>query len=187
MDFPYTENDTVLKESLPERLIELFSSRVSDGDEAALGEKLTRLFEEARTGGKHLSLPERNLTLGWDDGFDQYFIVIHGLYDPENLMAILYERLVRFEKENLGEDIAECADLINRYIGVIEKKEKIDLAEIKSKLTETTSKMKETVYLFLEEQFNEEDIEKLSKALDHAYYEPITEMLEGVLVTIAGR
>jgi vacuolar-type H+-ATPase subunit C/Vma6 len=46
--------------------------------------------------------------------------------------------------------------------------------------------MKDTMALFQEDEFSDKDLEKLSEALDKAYFEPISELLEGILVTIAG-
>jgi hypothetical protein len=186
MKLPYSENDAVYKEIDPAKLVEHYISTGFAPASPALKERIYAALERARQSGSPIELSEPYITLGWDDAFEAHYLVIHDTYDPENLIAMLYDRLVRFEEDELANDVATASDLIQRYVGRIEAKEGINLSEIKLRLIELASKMKETVHLFLEDEFNEDDIENLSKALDRAYYEPLTETLEGVLVSIAG-
>jgi len=99
---------------------------------------------------------------------------------------VLFERLTTIEEEDPEMDRENALSLIETYLGIIEKREKISLEEIKKKLAELTRSMKDTLAAFQEDEFSDKDFEKLSEALDRAYFEPISELLEGVLVAIAG-
>ncbi|MDR2588313.1 MAG: hypothetical protein LBC67_02695 [Spirochaetales bacterium] len=103
-------------------------------------------------------------------------------YDPRALVNLLYERLVS------REDAEEPRALVEKYIGVIEEKEKIPLAEIKEKTIRLGEALRGALALYEEDgdAYSETDIEKLSTALDAAYFDPLSELLEGVLVVIAG-
>jgi hypothetical protein len=186
MKIPYTENDIVFKESDAERLVDQYLSTGFTMNEPTLRDRILEATEQARRRATPFEMTGPDIVLGWDDVFEAHYLIIRNAYDPENLVAMLYERLVRFEEDELENDLASSVELIGRYVGKIEAKEHVDLSETRANLIELTTRMKQTVHLFMEDQYSEDDIEHLSTALDQAYYEPLTEALEGMLVIIAG-
>jgi hypothetical protein len=186
MKLPYTEHDMVFKEPDAMRLVDQYLATGFVLNEPTLKGRILEAIEQARRGAAPVEMNGPDITLGWDEAFEAHYLVIHGAYDPENLVAMLYDHLVRFEEDELETDLAAAIDLIGRYVGTIEAKEHVDLSETRANLIDLTTKMKQTVHLFLEDQYSEDDIDHLSSALDRAYYEPLTEALEGMLVIIAG-
>jgi hypothetical protein len=182
----YTENDYVLKSADIEEIISgcglvgLSFSREKE-------DELRRGLEQARDESGDLPLPALNLSAGWDDSRGEYYIVIKNMYDPQNLLDILYERLVWEKAENPEDEAAALRENIEKYLGVIETKEKISLSEVQEKLTGLALDMRRTVAVYEDGEYSEEDIERLSDSLDRAYFDPMTELLEGVIVMLAGR
>jgi hypothetical protein len=178
MKLPYTEHDMVFKEPDAMRLVDQYLATGFVLNEPTLKGRILEAIEQARRGAAPVEMN--------GPAIEAHYLVIHGAYDPENLVAMLYDHLVRFEEDELETDLAAAIDLIGRYVGTIEAKEHVDLSETRANLIDLTTKMKQTVHLFLEDQYSEDDIDHLSSALDRAYYEPLTEALEGMLVIIAG-
>ncbi|MCX7787177.1 MAG: hypothetical protein N2442_05735 [Spirochaetes bacterium] len=180
----YTEQDLVFKHSdIGELLHDIQSYGILNPDQRST---LVRLLEEARSTGELKEFPDMNALVGADSETGEFLLVIHDVYDPRNLLTVLFDRLTSIEEEDPQKDKEHALHLIDVYLGVIEKRERVSLQEVKQKLIQITTSMKDTMALFLEDEFSDKDLEKLSEALDKAYFEPLSELLEGVLVTIAG-
>ncbi|MFQ3621865.1 MAG: hypothetical protein SNJ78_13095, partial [Spirochaetales bacterium] len=180
----YSEQDLVLKHSEVEGLIQSAQTYgILNPEQRSL---LVQLLEKARVTGSWQELPELNAHVGREHSKGEYVLVIHDVYDPRNLLTVLFDRLTTIENPDPALDKALACELVDAYLGVIEKREKVDLKEAKEKLKQLSYSLKDTLPLFQGEEFNETDYEKLSQALDRAYFEPISEILEGILVTIAG-
>jgi len=147
---------------------------------------LVHLLEEARATGELKEFPDINAHVGVDREKEEFVLAIHDVYDPRNLLTVLFERLTSREEEDPEQDKEHARKLIDSYLRVIEKRERVNLEEVKKKLVQLTSSMKDTMALFQGDEFSDQDLEKLSQALDKAYFEPLSELLEGILVTIAG-
>jgi hypothetical protein len=176
----YTEHDYVLKQANIEDLIEDCSLAGMDikKDEQRL--ELRKSFEKAQRTDTTVPVRALNLIAGWDDIHEEYYAVIRNFYDPQNLIAVLFERIVS------GDDEDDAEEIIEKYFAVIEEKEKISLAGVREKLIKITADLKKTLALYENDEYTEEDLNRLSASLDKAYFDPIAELLEGVLVTIAG-
>jgi len=180
----YTERDLVLKHTdMGGLLHDVQSYGILNPDQRS---ELVRLLEEARSTGELKEFPDMNAHVGVDRETNELLLVIHDVYDPRNLLTVLFDRLTSIEEEDPQRDKEHALSLIESYLGVIEKRERVSLQEVKRKLIQLTTSMKETIALFQEDEFSDNDLEKLSEALDKAYFEPLSELLEGVLVTIAG-
>jgi hypothetical protein len=181
----YTEHDYVLKASeAGELLAECRFAGLSFSEEKE--ELFRRALEKARGEARAISLPFLNLFAGWDEGRGEYYAVIQNMYDPQNLLDILYERLLEEKAENPGGEAQAICSRIDAYLGVIEQKEKISLAETRDKLKDLALDMRRTLAIYEDGEYSEEDMERLSGSLDKAYFDPIRELLEGVIITIAG-
>ncbi|GAB4224958.1 MAG: hypothetical protein Kow009_16430 [Spirochaetales bacterium] len=180
----YTEQDLVFKHAEIKGLLqEVQAYGLLNSDQRSL---LVRVLEKVRSRGDTEPVPGLNAHAGLDQEKGEFFLVIHDVYDPRNLLTILFDRITSTEIADPQQDKEHARDLIESYLGRIEKRERVHLEEVKQKLFQLTSSMKDTIALFQEDEFNDKDLEKLSEALDKAYFEPISELLEGVLVTIAG-
>ncbi len=180
----YTEQDLVLKHPEIEGILtEIQSYGILRPEQRA---QLITLLETTKTGGEPLEFSDLDAWVGKDPITNDYLLVIRNIYDPRNLLTVLFERLTTIEEEDPEMDRENALSLIETYLGIIEKREKISLEEIKKKLAELTRSMKDTLAAFQKDEFSDKDFEKLSEALDRAYFEPISELLEGVLVAIAG-
>lgn len=182
----YSPRDMILKQDNIPLLLEELAMIGLDPKSDAVREKLTQALERARMDNKPTPVEEMDLSAGWDDFHEEYYLVVPDVYDPSNLVAVLFERLVAGGEEDPEEDLQEGQRLIQEYLGVIEEKEKISLREVKERLLHLTEEMKKALQLFDEEEYTEEEFDRLSAALDKAYFDPISEILEGVLVSIAG-
>jgi len=182
----YTGRDLVLKrDSIPELLDELTMLGIAPKTEVPR-RGLDDSLELAKTENRPVVARDPGMTLGWDDFHGEYYLVVPDTYDPGNLVAVLFERLVSGGEEDPEEDLREGRRLIQEYLGVIEEKEKVSLRDVKEKLASLVTDMKKALRLFEEEDYSDEEFDRLSTALDKAYFDPISEILEGVLVTIAG-
>jgi hypothetical protein len=181
----YTEHDYVLKSASAEDILfdcGLAGLKFSPAQEALLGAGL----EKARREGKTVPFPGLNLSAGWNQRRQEYYIVIKNMYEPRNLLDILYDRLIWDKAENPEDEEQDVRMYIGKYLGVIEEKEKIPLAETKEKLAAIALDMRKTLAVYEDGEYSEADIEKLSDSLDRTYFNPITELLEGVIIAIAG-
>lgn len=181
----YTEHDFVLKSA---DIADILSGCASAGldvsrEKAAL---LCGGLEKARREDTLVPLAALNLIAGWDEGRQEYCVIVKDMYEPRNLLAVLYERLVWERAENPEDEEKEIRGCIERYLGVIEKKEKIPLSETREKLAVLAIDMRRTLAVYGDEEYPEQDIERLSDSLDKSYFDPMTELLEGVIVAIAG-
>ncbi|MDR3200171.1 MAG: hypothetical protein LBT68_01820, partial [Spirochaetales bacterium] len=165
----YTEHDYVLKSADIEDVLS-GCGLVGLNFPREKEDELRRGLEEARDRGGALPLPALNLSAGWDDSRGEYYVVIKNMYDPQNLLDILYERLVWEKTENPEEEAAALRENIEKYLGVIETKEKISLSDEQEKLTELALDMRRTIALYEDGEYSEEDIERLSDSLDRAYF-----------------
>jgi predicted nucleotidyltransferase len=116
--------------------------------------------------------------VGKDPITNEYLLVIRNVYDPRNLLTVLFERLTTIEEEDPEKDKENALSLIETYLGTIEKREKVSLEELKKKLSELTRSMKDTLATFQEDEFSVQ-ILKNYRSPDRAYFEPISELLEG--------
>lgn len=177
----YTERDLVLKGSSVEKLL-VNCSRMGLCVQGTDAQKvLVKCIDLARYERRPVLCEELNLTVGWDEDRQEYCAVAKDVYDPGNLVSVLYERLISVEEDDAGID-----SLIDAYLGVIEGKEKVSLLDVREKLKSLTKEMSRTLRLYQGDEFSESDLERLSEILDSSYFDPIAELLEGVLVTIAG-
>ena len=184
--FIYTENDVVLKQQEIEDLVEDCSLLGLNMKSADSRGELERSLAKAREKESTVLVKTLNLVAGWDDTHEEYYVVLRGVYDPRNLMAVLFERIVSSEEDELEDDLQNIQRVISNYLGVIEQKEKVSLQDARERLIGLSRELKKALSLFDEDDYSEEDFDKLSEALDKAYFEPLSEILEGVLVTIAG-
>lgn len=110
--------------------------------------------------------------------------VVKNMYDPRNILETLYERLAApKEGDAWGEEA--CA-LVDEYLGLIEEKERVSLAETREKLKKLVINMNKTLDVYEGDEFSGEDLDRLYDALTKAYFDPVQELLEGVIVAIAG-
>lgn len=180
----YTEQDLVLKNAdIAGLLHDTQSYGILNPEQRST---LVKLLEEARFTGELKEFPDIHAHVGVDRESGEFLLVIHDVYDPRNLLTVLFDRLTSREEEDPQADKEHALELIEAYLGVIEKRERVDLHQVKQKLIQLTTSLKDTMALFQEDEFSDRDLEKLSEALDRAYFEPISELLEGILVTIAG-
>jgi hypothetical protein len=181
----YTEHDFVLKSGdIADILLDcgLAGLDISHGKENILRGGL----EKARREDALVPLAALNLISGWDEGRQEYCVIVKNMYEPRNLLDVLYERLVWERAENPEDEEREIRAYIKRYLGVIEEKERISLSETGEKLAALALDMRRTLSVYGDEEYPDADIERLSDSLDRSYFDPMTELLEGVIVAIAG-
>ncbi|MCL1817280.1 MAG: hypothetical protein FWG35_00025 [Spirochaetaceae bacterium] len=147
---------------------------------------LRAALEDARRQREPRSLPFLNLLAGWDEKREKYYLAVRDMYDPRNLLEVLYDRLVVEKTGNPEKENEKAGSLIGAYLGVIEEKEHISLAETREKLTRLTADMHRTLAVYEDEEYSPEELERLYDTLTKAYFDPVRELLEGVIVAIAG-
>jgi len=177
----YTERDLVLKGSTVEKLLDNCSRMGLCVQGSESRKDLVKCIDLARYERRPERCEEMHLTVGRDEDRQEYCAGSKDGYDPGPLVSVLYERLISVEEDDAGID-----GLIDGYLGVIEGKEKISLLDVREKLKNLTKEMSRTLRLYQGDEFSESDMERLSEILDSSYFDPIAELLEGVLVTIAG-
>jgi hypothetical protein len=181
----YTEHDYVLKSADAAEILSGFGFaglELSRAQEAELCEGL----EKARREDKAILISALNLTAGWDEAQQEYYAVVKNRYDPGNVLDMLYDRLIRDRAENPEDEPGLIRAHIDNYLGVIEKKEKVSLAETREKLVAIALDMRKTFAVYEDGEYSDKDIERLSDSFDRAYFNPISELLEGIIIAIAG-
>lgn len=176
----YTEHDLVLKQESLYQIMEECSLLGINLQKEESRKELRRSLEQARSEGADVLAKSLNLVAGWDETHEEYFIVVRDVYDPRNLVAVLFERIVA------EDETVDVGTIIGRYLGVIEEKEKISLGEAKEKLVKLAADLKTALEIYEDDEYTEEELDRLSDSLDDGYFNPIAEVLEGILVTIAG-
>ena len=142
-------------------------------------EALRAALEDARRQAEPRSLPFLNLTASYDEKQEKYYLVIKNMYYPRNLLETLYDRLIMEKTEDAG-------SLVDAYLGVIEEKEHMSLAQAREKLKTLAADMRQILDLYGDSDYSENELKRLADTLSKAYFDPIQELLEGVIVAIAG-
>ena len=174
----YCEHDYVLKAPGVEEILGecgYMGMRFSPENEKTLREDL----EDARRQEAPRGLPFLNLLAGWDPRREEYCLVVKNMYDPRNLLETLYERLIMEKDEDPG-------PLVDAYLGVIEERENVSLAEARENLKTLAAQMRKVLDLYGDGEYSEQELIRLDETLAKAYFEPLRELLEGLIVEIAG-
>lgn len=183
MELPYDHNDIVLKEYTIHGTID--ATLHFFGATAGIRNKLEKALKQARKEKKTVKAGEVPAEAFYDEETGEYLIILKNSYDPRNLVAVLFDRIVEERDLELKEDLESGNKLIDNYLGRIEEKEKVDLAEYRKMIKSLAAEMKETIHLTNEHEFSEQELEHLSGEIDERYYGPIVEQMEEILATIS--
>jgi hypothetical protein len=180
----YDEQDCVYKGANINETIDYYFQNHTPvpGSRNQLNQALTRAKEshEAVISGK------TGLTAAWDNRNQEYLLISKDEYSPANLASVLFDLLVE-EPESSGLDDAldEVDDLVERYLGRIERMEELELGDEKQQLKSIMRTMRESIAMVDETELSAAELERLSEQIDSDYYAPAAEILEKVLDRVA--
>lgn len=184
MERLYTEQDCVYKGASINETIDYYfqSHEAVPGSRNQLNTALSRAKDSHET----VISGKTGLTAAWDNRNQEYILVSKEDYDPANLAAVLFDLLVEdAENLELEDALNEVDDLIERYIGRIEKMEELDFGAEKQRLKELMRTMRESIALVDESELSDAELERLSDQIDEEYYAPAAEILEKLLERVS--
>lgn len=184
MERLYNEQDCVYKGANINETIDYYfqSHEAVPGSRNQLNTALSRAKDshEAVISGK------TGLTAAWDNRNKEYLLIAKDEYEAANSAAVLFDLLVEDSGHlELEEALNEVDDLIERYIGRIERMEEIDFGVEKQRLKELMRTMRESIALVDETELSDRELERLSEQIDTEYYAPAAEILEKILERVA--
>ncbi len=184
MDRAYTENDLVFKSETINDVISQYLEYLPEESREGVRGELNRLFKRAEKDKKRTHSAGLDLDAVYDKPQGEYILIKPGVYSPHNLLYILFDCLVEHPEGKIEELKAEAFILIDRYIGEIEGREGMNFLGQRENLKQLAGEMIETMHILDEQDFKDDELEKLSTQIDSNYYEPMGMILQGILIDI---
>ncbi len=183
MDF--NEKDCVFRGESEQSVINEYINSGADASQSGLRNDIEKLLKASKKDKKMKTSSKHKVDAFFDNERKEYFIIKRNFYDPKNVIAVLYEQLLE-SKIDENEDLAYVEPIVNAYIGEVEKKEAIDLSSEKSDIIHIALEMKETLAMTAEDELSESELHKLCEEIDERFYEPLSKVLEDVLMKLVG-
>ncbi len=154
------------------------------GERERFRENLDSLLKRAKKEGEVLTFEIPTILAGYDEDDDLFFVIHQDFYDPGNLLAVLFDKIFSYDDEDYLEGIDSANEAIELYFKKIEERESVDLREKKEELERLTSDFYKAFFIFCEREATDEEMEEYSQEIEKSYFEPVSEILNSVLVEI---
>lgn len=179
----FTEKDLAIKSKDPDELVEM--GLEYQGSISGLRNELTKMIERSKKEGLQKG-KKSSFIAGFDKGRHEYFLMIKDLYDPHYMLLMLYELISETAmSENEEEEIAIRLEQIHSYLDEIAKNESIDLESEKSEMLNLTDQYLKMLKMYGEDDdFSDEELERLSSHFDVTFFEPLSKIIETILSRI---
>jgi len=184
MNREYTENDLVFKDETANGVISQYLDYLPEEEREGVRSELNRVFKKSEKEKRKTKSAGLDVAALFNKDMGEYILIKPGVYSPQNLLFILFDILVEHPEGDHDELKADANDLIDRYIGEIEGREGVNFLGQRENLKQLAGEMIETMCILDEQDFKEEELEKLSNQIDTTYYEPIGMILQGILIDI---
>ncbi|MBI9103315.1 MAG: hypothetical protein JEY99_12935 [Spirochaetales bacterium] len=184
MNREYTESDLVFKDETANAVISLYLEYLPEDERKGVRSELNRVFKRAEKEKRAARSTGLDVRALFNKEAGEYILIKPGVYSPQNLLFVLFDILVEHPEGDAEELKADAYNLIDRYIGEIEGREGVNFLGQRENLKQLAGEMIETMCLLDEQEFKEEELEKLSNQIDSTYYEPIGMILQGILIDI---
>ena len=184
MSRSYTENDLVFKSDSINDVISQYSEFLGEDTPSGFRNEVTRLLNKAVKEKRMAHSSGLDLEALYDKEKGEYILIKQGVYSPQNLLFNLFDLLVEHPEGDPAELKQDAGELIDRYIGEIEGREGMNFLGQRENLKQLCGEMIETMSILDEQDFRDDELEKVSDQIDKTYYEPIGMILQGILIDI---
>jgi hypothetical protein len=187
---PWTEFDAVFKAPSPNQLASLYldyyQTSLNPDPPPGLRNEINRLCKTTRARRPRSGLPSGlfGFRLHFDPEQEEYILIQPGVYSAANLLYALFDILVGTPSGNPDVLQTGVFEDIDRYLGRIEEKEKRNFNKQKEELKRISGELIQTLAILDEQDFKEQDMEKLAAEIDKTYYEPLGLILQTLLIEI---
>lgn len=181
---PYTEKDFAFRsEDMDEILefLEAYSGQKTEG----LRSELTKLGLRSKKTGSFFESQKCGFWVGYDRHRGDYIIFRKELYDPSNLFFVLFDLIVTPTDLSVEDEIESKAEAVERYFARATEMEGENFASEKEEVLKLTRQMTEVTRSFDDEEFDDEETERISEAIDKTYFAPLEAIFNGIIDRIA--
>jgi hypothetical protein len=175
----FSPKDTVLRSDNFENILEQYEEVLGNTPPPALQKQIKTAIDESKNNGLTMEVSDAISTY-WDESRDEMLVILKDCYNIFMHNATLYDVIV-YMTGNHETGIKEASSAIDKYLAVVENHEKIALDDEKELLKETTLELKKTLSLIQEEEYSQEDLEAVFKALNEKYYSILESVLENII------
>lgn len=181
---PYTEKDFSFRaETIDEILefLEVYSGQKKEG----LRSELTTLGMRSKKTGRFFESKKCGFWVGYDCLRSDYVIYRKDVYDPSNLFFVLFDLIVTPTDLPIEEEVANKTDAVERYFSRAAEMEGETFDSEKEEVLRLTRQMTEVTRSFDNEEFDREEMERISEAIDKTYFAPLEAVFNGIIDRIA--
>lgn len=180
MLIPYTENDFSFRAETVDELsefLEAYGGRKIEG----LRSELMQLGSRSKKDGRFYESPKTGFWIGFDPQRSDYIIYRKDVYDPANLFFALFDIIVTPTDSSVEEEIALKTDAVTRYFAKAAEMEGESFDSERKKVVEVLNQMTEVIRSFDNEDFNEEEMERISETIDKTYFSLLEDIFNGII------
>ncbi len=184
MLIPYTENDFSFRaETLDElsEFLEVYSGRKIEG----LRSELRRLSSRSKKDGRFYESSKTGFWVGFDPQRSDYIIYRKDVYDPANLFFSLFDLIVSPTDTSIEEELELKNNAVNRYFAKAAEMEGESFDDEKDRVFAILRQMIEVIRSFDNDDFTEEETERISEIVDKTYFKPLEEIFNEIIDRIA--
>lgn len=181
---PYTEKDFSFRAETVDEILE-FLEVYSGQKKQGLRSELTGLGLRSKKTGQFFESKKCGFWIGYDRQRDDYIIYRKDVYDPSNLFFVLYDLIVTPTNLPVEEEIEYKTDAVERYFSRAAEMEEDSFEEEKEEVLKLTRQMVEVTRSFDDGEFDEDEMEQISDAIDKTYFAPLETVFNGIIDRIA--
>lgn len=181
MKTQWSENDVAFKSDNPGELLEI-GLEYLNSPVPGLRNELERMIQRSKGNGPQPGKKSPFEAL-YDPLRKEYALVSRDRYDPQCLLAMLFELLTETEfKSTVEEEMQVRSDQIHAALTLIAKNEEIDLTEATAFLEEKEGEWLQMLHFYRDDDaMTEAQLERLSDKFDTLYLEPIHNAIQGIM------
>lgn len=184
MLIPYTENDFSFRAETIDELsefLEAYSGRKIEG----LRSELRRLSSRSKKDGRFYESLKTGFWVGFDPQRSDYIIYRKDVYDPANLFFSLFDLIISPTDTSIEEELELKNNAVNRYFAKAAEMEGESLDDEKDRVFAILRQMIEVIRSFDNDDFTEEETERISEIVDKTYFKPLEEIFNEIIDRIA--
>ena len=184
MLIPYTENDFSFRAETIDELsefLEAYSGRKIEG----LRSELRRLSSRSKKDGRFYESSKTGFWVGFDPQRSDYIIYRKDVYDPANLFFSLFDLIISPTDTSIEEELELKNNAVNRYFAKAVEMEGESFDDEKDRVFAILRQMIEVIRSFDNDDFTEEETERISEIVDKTYFKPLEEIFNEIIDRIA--
>lgn len=184
MKIYYTENDFVIKSENETEIINATLDFIGRNI-AGTRNKIDKALKKAKKDKKPFFDTELGLDFVWDNARKEYNVIKKAFYEHTNIIHNLFDLITEFfDNSKPLDEKSKRLEYVDKYLDKIAEYEQMDFSKEKTKLKEIIEEMMETLAVYSEQELTEEEAESISDSIDNAFYKPIAEILENIILQV---